>query len=749
MIRALFGKALLLAAVTVAAMAPQQAKAEGTEILGPAQIPLAAGSGFAIGGTGLFEVLGENDFANVDGSIAVAVPQGAEVKQVLLYWISEHYPQSGGANVATVNGNTVVGTSIGGPTNFFSVVYFEAFRADITDLGLVGPGANTLDIDAIDSSFRTTGAGVLVIYDDGTAADLQVQDGLDLVYWRLVDPLDRTEPVTFAFEPSNSLRIARIPVFVGSVAEDRPNVTEITVGNQTNVFYNLFSSLDGVEWDSHILEVDVPAGVTEVTMQLKSEGDGSGLNPASMAWVASGIAIRIPDTPKDPCAPCDGRVTELSLEYLGSTPANIVVSQKTPGPGPKDTVIFDGLVQPGGVFDLIGVDRQNTLGPEITIFVNGSQNTRIHTSCSVPIGPGLVSGAFKVVAGESRNGGLLCPIEGGGEGEGEGEGEEDCECEGRVNNLTLRYDGSAAAQIRVNQMTPGPGPKDADIFNAVVQPGATFNLVGVDRQGTLGPEIRLFVNGAENTRIHTSCSVPIGPGLVSGAFTVVSGTSRVGGALCPLNGGGEGGGEGEGEGEGEDDPTPRNACEDGKPTALTLLYTGEGCDASDNAQSDRHVDCSGNPNGAGLVRIIATDKNNPNHHRAKYYFDGEVAIGETFDASAAAANERRLKANLYVYVYSLSGNLLQSVKFHVSCSEPLIIGDQFGSLQLTGFLAEKTVDADEVVPVASLVAQPPALGCAAGTTGGNAARGDFAVLAIMLGVLAAFVARRRHAESGR
>jgi hypothetical protein len=32
--------------------------------------------------------------------------------------------------------------------------------------------------------------------------------------------------------------------------------------------------------------------------------------------------------------------------------------------------------------------------------------------------------------------------------------------------------------------------------------------------------------------IHTSCSKPIGPGLVFGAYTVVSGSSLDGGPLC-------------------------------------------------------------------------------------------------------------------------------------------------------------------------------------------------------------------------
>ncbi len=44
-------------------------------------------------------------------------------------------------------------------------------------------------------------------------------------------------------------------------------------------------------------------------------------------------------------------------------------------------------VQPGEAFTFNGTDS-GTLGTEITLFVNGSLNTTVHTSCSKPIGPG-------------------------------------------------------------------------------------------------------------------------------------------------------------------------------------------------------------------------------------------------------------------------------------------------------------------------------------------------------------------------
>ncbi len=102
---------------------------------------------------------------------------------------------------------------------------------------------------------------------------------------------------------------------------------------------------------------------------------------------------------------CDGKVTQLTVRYDGAiVDAHIVVMQK------KNIVAFDGIVQPGEQFTFNGQDRHGTLGPETYYYVNGVYNTNIHTSCSQPIGPGLVSGDFTVIEGYSRHGGLLPPL---------------------------------------------------------------------------------------------------------------------------------------------------------------------------------------------------------------------------------------------------------------------------------------------------------------------------------------------------
>ena len=266
------------------------------------------------------------------------------------------------------------------------------------------------------------------------------------------------------------------------------------------------------------------------------------------------------------CEECDGKVTTLTLRYNGSIPnAEITIDAKR---GPTTDPVFDEVVNPGDTFTIVGPQSGNpgffgSLGTEISIFVNGELNTTIHTSCSVPIGPGLISGDFEVVSGESKNGGRLCPPDDGQPECGDGnldDGEEcddgnnedgdgcsadcrteddDCDdCDGKVTVLTLRYNGSVEnAEITVDAKR---GPSTDQVFDATVNPGEEFTLTGPPSgsegfAGTLGTEIDIFVNGELNTTIHTSCSQPIGPGLISGDFEVVSGESKNGGLLCPLD----------------------------------------------------------------------------------------------------------------------------------------------------------------------------------------------------------------------
>jgi len=283
----------------------------------------------------------------------------------------------------------------------------------------------------------------------------------------------------------------------------------------------------------------LPAGVsvTSMTLWVKVKGEpkndnagcGDGLvcsDWAELPFGSSGAILRNracltgPDSepPADSCGPCSGKVVSLVLLYEGSEDdAWVKVVQKQDG-----AVVFEGVVDSGELISFTGIDKQGTLGTDIRIHLNGALHTTIHTSCSQPIGPGLTRGFFTVISGMSKKGGPLCPLE--------APPHPSCgECRGKVTSLTLRFDGDAPATITVVQKKNG-----AVVFDDSVDPDGEFSFSGADKDGTLGTDILIYVDGTLNTTIHTSCSQPIGPGLVKGDFEVISGTSKDGGLLCPL-----------------------------------------------------------------------------------------------------------------------------------------------------------------------------------------------------------------------
>jgi hypothetical protein len=88
------------------------------------------------------------------------------------------------------------------------------------------------------------------------------------------------------------------------------------------------------------------------------------------------------------------------------------------------------------------------------------------------------------------------------------------------------------------------------------------------------------------------------------------------------------------------------------------------------------------------VRILSTDKENPDDGGAKVWFDGIVALGETYDIDASNEGASHLPSATFVHIFDVSGNLLQTVEFHTSCSQPLFEGNQFGASLLVGCISE-------------------------------------------------------------
>lgn len=345
------------------------------------------------------------------------------------------------------------------------------------------------------------------------------------------------------------------------------------------------------------------------------------------------------------CGTCAGVLTEMTLRYTGSVVgAQVRVIQKERS---QNIVLFEGAVEPGGEFTIQGGNRNGDLSPVIHIFINGKMHTPIPTSCAGLFGEGLQRRDFLVVAATSSEGGKVCPDEdgegegGGGEGEGEEE-EEEC-CEGQVNELTLRYNGTETVAVKITQKV---GSRMVKVFeDDSVEAGEEIAIEGKNDRGTFGSKIQVFVNNKAHTSIHTSCSEPIGPGLVRGDFEVVGGTSRQGGDLCPVDPDGDG------------EPGTCSACE-GQVSELTLRYLG-----TEDAE----------------IRVLQRDGKKKNVQ----VFKGTVASGATF--TIEGANKKgTFGAAIRIFI---DGEL--DTALHTSCSTPVGPGLTAGQFEVVeGFSRE-------------------------------------------------------------
>ncbi len=258
--------------------------------------------------------------------------------------------------------------------------------------------------------------------------------------------------------------------------------------------------------------VDEPISILE-PLQLEIEG----MDVLNISHMVFPICVAGPGqscSTSTECGECSGKVTELTLIYEGAAAAQVRVEQKN-----GETVFGPKPVAPGEAFSFVGTDK-GTLGTEIRLFVDGALDAQLHTSCSQPIGPGTVAGHFLVVGGYSRDGGRLC-------------GQANCAaCDGGVTDLTFEYLGGAAHVVIYDSKDP---KADKVLFEGDVVNGNLLAISPRPGQDKLASEISIWVDGVLQSKLHTSCSQPIGPGQIVGDFEITEGRSKDGGAMCPLS----------------------------------------------------------------------------------------------------------------------------------------------------------------------------------------------------------------------
>jgi len=277
------------AALAVMCLLPLPAAADGTEILGPPLgVDVQPGSGMVAAGTGL---------AVQPGSLDFIVPGDAVVEQVLLYWSGLATSEAGGDDTIVVKGQEITGEPVGGPSPVGASLQRTSYRAEITDLALVVPGDNSLEVGGLSFDKGNDGAGILVIYQEPAGSvRIHLRDGLDLAAPGEKTPYDMSVPVVFSVESATFDRLGSLALMVGGVADVGESSTlQVVVGCRTISLDDPLTGTDGAMWDTVRVPVLVPAGETRILVDLQPGSPGGGEeDAASFAWVAAALALSGP-----------------------------------------------------------------------------------------------------------------------------------------------------------------------------------------------------------------------------------------------------------------------------------------------------------------------------------------------------------------------------------------------------------------------------------------------------------------------
>lgn len=624
--------------------------ADGTETLGTPSITIANGTGIVANGTGLVDI-------TQPGTIYLDIPAGVTVKQVLLYWVGRSTTDHGGYDIIEVDGSNITGTQIGytsDPKLWHSAM---TYRADITNDVTISPGMNTLKVGGLDFGYRNDGAGIVVIIDDGSGtSDIQLRDGNDWAYIKSDGVLKVTVAQTFSFAPESSDRTAELLLFFGDGKDEgRPNTIEITIDGYTMELYDEIRGQDGNQWDTITLPLSIPAGNTSVTVQAFSDDRlVTGGTPSSLIWSLAGLTVPLPS-----------QVCDLSVDKT-ATPDNIIPSPapscKTEG---KPTSLRFKYV--GGGCDASDHDQGSKARcsgsidgfSSVTVMAaGGKKGNKAYTVSPMNVNPSDEFTVFPANTNFDSNSIIWLENTGGTE----------------INKIHTSCSQPLAVGdvfgslmlAAINNIT-GTG-NEVTYEYEITNNGDALSNVSVydDELGLIAGPINL---GAGETRIFTKVAwifenttnlVTVEGQLAEGQICEASDTVTV---------------------TVEELEEPPGSCDDGKPRALVFNYTGESCTASDHDQGGK-AKCSGDPVMNDPVRIVYTGKD-----------QSKITVspaGQTITLNdlviVEATGRERLHSNTKLEIQD--ANFLQKLEIHTSCSQPLNVGDQFGSLILQEFIPE-------------------------------------------------------------
>lgn len=351
---------------------------------------------------------------------------------------------------------------------------------------------------------------------------------------------------------------------------------------------------------------------------------------------------------------CTDKIAATLLQYIGPNIESMVTVEFKGDRHGQATYELEELLN--GTILQMGdwtIDaRPDDLGSKTTVTIGGEVQEVIHTSCSAIY-----------VAGEPA------PLD-ARTGEGVTKGDPS------PNWFVLGFAQKNGTEVTTTEPVPSTlceisGPTTVTYGYKVTNTGATDVTVTAvdDVLGSVFSDVVLSSGGMVSGTLETLVDGEDGDTLIN--TVTATGVPVGGGASCLATASAE-----------VNIVIPPVSCADGKPQTLVFEYTGLSCAASNNSQGTKAkcADTAGGPNGTEPVSIMYTGKD----------ADNKVAVDPTDGTMVGdlvtldAFGRDRLHANSKLEVKN--GGLLQKLEIHTSCSQPLVVGDVFGSLILREFI---------------------------------------------------------------
>ncbi len=196
------------------------------------------------------------------------------------------------------------------PGSYYWNANHSAYVADVTQLVTQGTFDYTVSEFDMDTEF---GFGLQIVYEDQNmpVRDVALYQGHDFAFsgWANAGELNRTDVVTFEFDPSSEERVLEASFFAaGGEGTDRPEQLwaltgahqapgdlpdELITNNLGSVIMdNPLESNNQSVWDTVTYQLVIPPGATYAAFQFES-GGGSGTNTPdeSFSWTAGSFAL--------------------------------------------------------------------------------------------------------------------------------------------------------------------------------------------------------------------------------------------------------------------------------------------------------------------------------------------------------------------------------------------------------------------------------------------------------------------------